>query len=454
MTNNTNEPNDVDIDTQEDFDKEPQQRASLKDTWDNNPMLKIAAVVVVGATLIGAYLLFSPTESKIQNSRVSQVSGVKGTPGNDGLDEEYKTAIEGENERVAKEAAQRGGSAMPIPIGKPQDDALTLPPAAKQEAGDPLQEWRAKAEARRLSLENEAAPPEEEVQAPEIVPMVQPIRPQPTMKLDPQAAKMLTQQMQAIIATQAPKPASRLKITKVTSLWQRKKLADKEALEKQKKLTAPGAVSGGAAGAAGAGGAGAVAASGKAATAAKAELIVPAGNIAYAQLLNDLNSDIPGPALAQIMSGPFEGGRAIGQFTKVEEYLTLNFKRVMKDGVSYSINTMAINEETSLSALSSDVDHHYFKRIILPMAAQFLTGYTSAAAQTGQTTVAANGAVGTDIPPPDPKQQLMQGATQAANTLSGIITEDSGRPITVYLNRGTTMGLLFLDSVTTGNADK
>lgn len=60
---------------------------------------------------------------------------------------------------------------MPVPIGRPQDDRLSY--------ADPLQEWRSKAEARRLSLENEAAPPEETDQAPEVVPMVQPIMPQP-----------------------------------------------------------------------------------------------------------------------------------------------------------------------------------------------------------------------------------------------------------------------------------
>ena len=46
MTNNENEPGDIDIDPQEDFDKEPQSKVSLKDTWDNNPLLKIAAIVL------------------------------------------------------------------------------------------------------------------------------------------------------------------------------------------------------------------------------------------------------------------------------------------------------------------------------------------------------------------------------------------------------------------------
>lgn len=312
MTNNENEPGDIDIDPQEDFDKEPQSKVSLKDTWDNNPLLKIAAIVLVAGLLVVGYLMIFGGEEKIDQNRVGQSSGVKGKIG-DTLDEEMKTALEKENEQRAVEAEKGGSSSMPIPIGKPQDDQLSIPPAVKPEAADPLQEWRQKAEARRLSLENEAAPPEETDQAPEVVPMVQPIRPQPTMKLDPQAAKALTQQMQAIIATQAPKAASRVRVTKSDNLWVQKR--KKDSLNSKAKNSG---VAGAAVGAAGGSAAVAGGASGGRGPAKKVtnELIVPAGNIAYAQLLNDLNSDIVGPALAQVMSGPFEGGRAIGQFVR------------------------------------------------------------------------------------------------------------------------------------------
>lgn len=62
---------------------------------------------------------------------------------------------------------------------EPKPPGLTVPPAITQQAADPLQQWRQKAEARRLSLENEAPPPEDELQAPDVVPLVQPIRPAP-----------------------------------------------------------------------------------------------------------------------------------------------------------------------------------------------------------------------------------------------------------------------------------
>jgi intracellular multiplication protein IcmE len=445
----TNNENDVDIDTQEDFDKEPPKSASLKDTWDNNPLLKIGALVVGIVLIAFIYVKFIAGEDEKVN--ISSVTGGDGTlktkAGSAVEDEVYRKAIEADNLAKKKEAEARGGSAMPISIGGTQSEQLSVPPPAPAQAADPLAEWRQKAEARRLSLENETAPPESEETEVAPVPMVTPIRPQATMKLDPQAAKQLTEQMRSIISTQAPKNSTRVRITKRDSLWVQKIKADKLAEQKRKKdelenakmtYNADGTV-----------------APASEEKVAKEKLIVPAGNIAYAQLLNDLNSDVDGPALAQVMSGPFEGGRAIGDFEKQDEYLTLNFKRIVKDGVSYSINGIALDEDTTLAAHQTDVDHHYFQRIVLPAAAAFLTGYTASVAETGQsTTTTPGGGVATDIPEPDAKESIMEGATQASTVIANMLNQGQSREITVYVKRGTTMGILFLDSVKTSNAEK
>lgn len=62
---------------------------------------------------------------------------------------------------------------------EPRPANVVYESAMKQHGADPLHEWRQKAEARRLSLENEAPPPEDELMAPDIVPIVQPILPVP-----------------------------------------------------------------------------------------------------------------------------------------------------------------------------------------------------------------------------------------------------------------------------------
>ncbi|MDI1227621.1 MAG: VWA domain-containing protein [bacterium] len=88
-------------------------------------------------------------------------------------DEVYKKAIMAENAAKAREAAARGGSAIPVPIAPAQNEQLSVPPSsvAVQSGSnyttgtltpgtDQLGEWRQKAEARRLNLESETAPAE------------------------------------------------------------------------------------------------------------------------------------------------------------------------------------------------------------------------------------------------------------------------------------------------------
>ena len=55
---------------------------------------------------------------------------------------------------------------------------------SKGTSGDPLEEWRQKTEARRLAMEQESVPEQAGYEPPEVVPMVQPIHPQPTVRWD------------------------------------------------------------------------------------------------------------------------------------------------------------------------------------------------------------------------------------------------------------------------------
>src|SRR5690606_16466854 len=92
-------------------------------------------------------------------------------------------------------------------------------------------------------------------------------------------------------------------------------------------------------------------------------VLYPAGKIAYAQILTEANSDVPGPVLAQIASGPLSGSRVLGSFSKETELLTIKFDTVIVDGVSIDINGSAIDPKTTLPAMATDVDHHYLARI-------------------------------------------------------------------------------------------
>jgi intracellular multiplication protein IcmE len=458
MTNNENE-NEVDIDAQEDFEgpAAKNEKASLKDTWDSNPLLKIAAVIL-GLGLLGAgYFTFIGSKEELTNASGvgGGTEGVKVIPGTDNADEDYKKMVQKQNQQQAQQAVNEGTSAMPTPVDAGERNTLDLPPQQNNNAADPLAEWRQKTEAKRLAMEQESVPEQEVEQAPEVVPMVQPIHPQPTVKMDPAVAKALADQMRVVILAQEPKNQILRGVTRKDSLYTIKVREDnarkaKEAKEGKRSVTAISSggdltyvdnVQGGT--------------PTTAVAPAKTKIIITAGTISYAQLLNDLNSDVKGPVLAQILSGPFEGGRAIGEFKVQDDYLTLSFKRIIKDSVSYSVDGIALDEKTTLTGLNSDVDNHYLSRVFIPVAADFIKGYADAVTETGtSSTTTAGGGVVQDQPEPTGKEELYEGIKSAADKVGELMKEEAPDGPTIKLKRGTTMGILFLSPVTTGNVEQ
>lgn len=435
----TDNENDFDLDNQDDFESDvPPQGASLKDAWDNNPLIKIGAVVLVVAVLAGAYMIFFGEKVQDNNSTMGTggAVGVKVDVGTTQADPVYTKALEQRNAQEKQLAETTGISAIPVPISKGEEDAIRLPEMTVSEEEDPLQRWRETLDATSVAQDNsvpmqEDLPPEAPIMA-----MQRPQAPTPSAKMDPEAAKRLSEQMRVIIASQLPVTARVMTATVVPSEY--RKMRDAEANSKAMNAS---------------GGGGGLYGDDSEVDLAKEEVIIPAGNIAYGQLLNALNSDVPGPVLVHVLSGPFAGGRALGQFQVSQDYLVLTFSAIVKDGVYYGINGIAMDENTTLTGMSSDVDRHYFSRIILPAAASFISGYASAVAETGTTTTTTSGGgVVQNDPEPDTEEELYKGLEEAADSVSNVLDENSNRPITVKLAKGTTMGILFMKPVTTGDA--
>jgi intracellular multiplication protein IcmE len=445
--------NNLDIDIQDELDQGISEKSSLKDAWQGNPLLKIGAIILVVAVAIGGYItLTKPNPIDTAKSLVGDVpaaEAVKSTPGKDVTDKKYTQAIQQRNQQRAEVAAATGSSAIPTPVATAKGQGIEIPQVTSNSSSDPLQEWKRNVEARRVKSDEANAddPLENAPLQPDLVPMVQPIHPQVVMKMDPQAATALAQQMRTVIASQVPGKPKLVSVTGVPSAYAKKIEVD----EAEKAATAAQAT-GGSAGVGGNDNSATAETEGKAAV---IKVIVPAGQIAYAQLLTELNSDIPAPVLATIMSGPLTGGRALGKMTTKDEYIVITFDRIIKDDVSYKVNGIALDEATTLPAQQTSVDHHYFSRIILPAAAKFVEDYGSAVSQTGTTTTTTSGGgVATDQPKPTAKESLYKGLEGASKDIGSVIEEGSKRPLTVHIARGTTMGVLFLETVKTSSAEK
>jgi intracellular multiplication protein IcmE len=450
----TNNENDIDIDDpqDDDFELDGGPKASFKEAWDNNPLMKIGAVVLGAAVLFGAYMIFAPKEEGPQGKAVTAIGGtdsVRTTPGTvEDVDTDMRDRLTQQNQEQLQKSAAGGGSFIPLPIDSAKSDEINIPVQPQPAAEDPLRAWR-QAAAARAQMDMGAAPDQDSPaeKEPDVIPMPTPVRPQQAaLKMDPNMAKALAEQMRVIIAAQAPASS---KVKQVTSKDSEYAILLKEEADIR--------ASGGRLGMGGMPMAGGMPADSGSLTAAggkpEPRVIAAAGTIAYAQLLNELNSDIPGPVLAHVLSGPFAGGRALGKYSVEQEYLVLEFSVIVKDAVGYTIKGIALDEKTTLAGHQTDIDRHYFRRVILPAAAKFLEGYASAAAKTVTTsTTTPGGGVSQQEEELDTKKELMKGVEEAAGEISSVLTEQAKRPITVKVAKGTTFGILMLNTVTTEDA--
>jgi intracellular multiplication protein IcmE len=175
--------------------------------------------------------------------------------------------------------------------------------------------------------------------------------------------------------------------------------------------------------------------------------IIPAGKILYARIVNELNSDHPGPVLAQVAGGRFDGVKFLGSFQRDHGALVIKFDRVIyKDGETDSIGAYAVSPGTKLrSGLETDVNHHYLYRYGALLASAFLQGFGQSAMYSNSTAYPSTfgmpviGFNGMTL-----LQQSEMGLGQAGMMLSGNAMNAFNRPTTVKVASDTPVGLLIV----------
>lgn len=442
---------DIDDDLMEENEK---QKHPLLMLWQDNPVFKVIVIMVVIIILYFAYsTFFADDDTVVDMSRLGAPSTVTSVPGEGEVDPETRAAIEARNEQDAQRAAQTGTSALPTPIGS--DDAKIDIPDIGDDGTDPLSVWRRQSESVNLTNNpNEgnastdttpAAPTFDGFQQPltPVMPQVQPAPPQVQQVTNPELTTAFAEQMRVIISTKQPQPASHATsnypspYAKYVQDVQDQELAMMESELSSGSMSSP-------------------AMTGDDVSYEEMEdddkVILPAGQVVYAQILNALNSDINSPVLAHILSGPFAGGRAIGAFQRDNEYLVLRFDKIIKDDVVYSADVYALDADTTLGGLRTGVNRHWVRRVILPAAAEFIAGVGEAIAETNETTVVTDGGNAvTDEEELDTQEELAKGVERAADKVSEIFEEDEDIEITVTLDKGTPIGMMFVESVTEGD---
>lgn len=186
---------------------------------------------------------------------------------------------------------------------------------------------------------------------------------------------------------------------------------------------------------------------------AKAPPVVKAGTIMQAVLLTAVNSDEPGPVLAEIVQGKFKGARIMGTLSNQGQKVLLSFNTlsIPKLSESVPINTVAIDENTARTALSSDTNNHYWLRYGTLFASAFIQGY-------GQSFINSAPNYNISLFPPTPSDQpnksnlsprdrIFVGLGQVGLQYSSVLRNVFNTPPTVRVFSGTPMGILFLSDL-------
>ncbi len=387
-------------------DKKDTLSGNIAHAWHNRPLFKFF-VLVIGVFLVGVALVSffgGPANNEIAHlikpPNISEPPGGEASPY---MIEQTKKATA----TRSRDALQSGGSAMPTPIGQKSDVGL---PGMGDNKDDPLRDLRLEMEAQRRQLA------QQQMQ----------IQQRPPEPFDDSLAQAMQRQMNQLLQSWIPQG---MKSVTVISADELKAEQERQAQALANALKAKQAAS----------------------DQTKAKKVVAAGTVSYAQLLTEANSDVPGPILGQIVSGPLNGARVVGSFQVAEgyeKYLVLRFHLAAKKGKDYTIDAIALDPNTTLGGMATEVDERYFTRLVLPTAAAFLEGFGSAMGHNdvsyvmnGNTTIVTNSREGI-------REGLYSGIGTGAQTMGRFFQHqaDITKPL-VRVAAGTPMGLFFLSPV-------
>jgi intracellular multiplication protein IcmE len=326
--------------------------------------------------------------------------------------------VEASNEADLERALQEGESTLPVPVETPSE-RLQLPQEEVAEE-DPLHRWRKLQEERvvRDTREREEVEP------------VTVLNSEQQNEAMQRLVESMSRQMESVLSRRTEK----------------------------KTFSYVSTISGDAFDGAGAGGAAGGAANGDDDLGEEideddtGEMVIPAGEIEYAQLLIEANSDVPGPVMALLVSGPLKGSRVLGTFSvQNDKYLTVTFDSVIVDGESVDISAIALDPDTTLPGMATEVDNRYFQRVLLPAAAAFVEGFADALSESGSTTITIDtggSASATETADKTDKQEVATGVEEAAEEVRDIIDDMADDiEVLVKIHAGTPMGILFTEPV-------
>jgi hypothetical protein len=182
-----------------------------------------------------------------------------------------------------------------------------------------------------------------------------------------------------------------------------------------------------------------------------AEQVIAAGAILYAETLTSSSSDLPGPVLVEVTTGPFKGSRLVGRFSTAEsvDKMVVEFSSMtLPDGTSVPVAAFAVDGVSAETAVASDVNRRYISRYAPILAAAFITGYATSAAQPSQQVVSLGDGNSVVTEPSDARQNLFAGVAAASDAVGQDLVRNAPKGPEVILRSGWPIGVMFVEPVT------
>ncbi len=381
-----------------------------------SPIFKLAAVVIVGggAAFAGAQFLSGPPAEQASSLPVPQASTT--TSSTTEVTPQYVQAVNQQDTERAQAARGSGSSALPTPIQNPVQAPQVEDEVVANSAQDPIKEFE---DIIASGNSNSGGVTQQQQQ------ITQPLQPQISPEQVQQLSRTMRTQMEQLMNQWNP---SGMQMVTGSS---RRDAGQNDGNYRQ------------------AGGA----------EQDDGRTIVAAGQVYYGQMLMEANSDIPGPIMAQVLTGPFAGGRAIGSFETYRDHLALRFKTIAIRNRQFTVDILALDPETTLGGVVTEVDPRYFTRVLLPAAAAFIKAYGETISEPASTTTVDSGGgssvVTNNSEKNDSRDALYKGLSEAADRVGTFVDEEAAatkRLVRVAV--GTPIGLFFVSAVKEGNEAK
>jgi intracellular multiplication protein IcmE len=178
--------------------------------------------------------------------------------------------------------------------------------------------------------------------------------------------------------------------------------------------------------------------------------IIPSGTILYGETLTSSSSDLPGPVLVQVTTGPFKGGRLVGSFTTVDsvDRMVVEFSSMtLPDGTSVPVSAFAVDGVSAETAVASDVNRRYISRYAPILAAAFITGYAGSAAQPDEQLVDIGDGSSIVTGTTTDKQNLYAGVAAASEAIGADLLQNAPKGPEIVLRSGWPVGIMFVEPV-------